>query len=57
MMINEDFSTKSKIQDIARWYATRFVEKVAKDIPAGALILDAGAGEGVYKNLFVHCKY
>ena len=36
---------------------TRFVENVAKNLPNGALILDAGAGESVYKHLFSHCKY
>ncbi len=57
MLVNEDFSTRSKIQDIGRWYVTRFVESVAKSLPKGASILDAGAGEGVYKKLFSHCNY
>lgn len=56
-MINEDFSTRSKLQDVGRWYITRFVESVAKSLPIGSLILDAGAGESVYKKLFSHCDY
>jgi SAM-dependent methyltransferase len=56
-MINEDFSLRSKIQDIGRWYVTRFVEDVAQRLPKGASILDAGAGESVYKKLFTHCEY
>lgn len=56
-MINEDFSTRSKIQDVGRWYVTRFVENVAKSLPVGSSILDAGAGESVYKKLFSQCNY
>lgn len=56
-MINEDFSLRSKIQDIGRWYVTRFVENVAQSLPEGASILDAGAGESVYKKYFAHCNY
>lgn len=56
-MINEDFSKKSKIQDIGRWYVTRFVRNTAKNLPKGSSILDAGAGEGVYKKFFSHCDY
>lgn len=56
-MINEDFSLRSKTQDVGRWYITRFVESVAQRLPKGASILDAGAGESVYKSLFSHCDY
>lgn len=56
-MINEDFSTRSKLQDVGRWYVTRYVESVAKSLPAGSSVLDAGAGECVYKKLFSHCNY
>jgi SAM-dependent methyltransferase len=56
-MINEDFSTRGRAQDVGRWYVNRFVEKVAKNLPAGASILDAGAGECVYKSFFAHCDY
>lgn len=56
-MINEDFSTRRKLQDVGRWYVTRFVENVAKSLPTGSSILDAGAGESVYKKLFSHCNY
>jgi SAM-dependent methyltransferase len=56
-MINEDFSIRSKIQDVGRWYVTRFVENVAENLSPGSSILDAGAGESVYKNYFSHCSY
>lgn len=56
-MINEDFSTRKKLQDVGRWYVTRFVENVAKSLPTGSSILDAGAGESVYKKYFSHCSY
>ena len=56
-MINEDFSTRSKIKDLGRWYVNRYVESVAKSLPAGSSILDAGAGESVYKKKFSHCVY
>lgn len=56
-MITEDFSTRSKIQDVGRWYITFFVKKVAKSLPTDNSILDAGAGESVYKKLFSHCNY
>lgn len=56
-MINEDFSRRSKVKDVGRWYITQFVEKVSRALPKQSLILDAGAGEGVYKNKFSHCQY
>ncbi|MGH6645911.1 class I SAM-dependent methyltransferase [Aquabacterium sp.] len=56
-MINEDFSQRSKIKDVGRWYITRFVQEVASHLPIQSMILDAGAGEGVYKRMFSHCHY
>ena len=56
-MINEDFSNRSKIQDVGRWYVNRFVENVARSLPTGSSILDAGAGESIYKKFFSHCNY
>lgn len=56
-MINEDFSSRSKTQDVGRWYITRFVASVGERLPDGTSILDAGAGESVYKKLFAHCNY
>lgn len=56
-MINEDFSVRSKLQDTGRWYINRFVEDISKGLPECSSILDAGAGESVYKKLFSHCKY
>ena len=57
MQVNEDFSRLPKIKDIGRWYVTRFVENVAKSLPPGSSILDAGAGECAYKRFFIHCEY
>jgi SAM-dependent methyltransferase len=57
MEINEDFLARGKYQDIGRWYVSRFVARIAQDLPAGASVLDAGAGECVYKRLFSHCLY
>ena len=56
-MISEDFGSRSKLQDIGRWYITRFVEGVARGLPENAAVMDAGAGECVYKRLFSHCNY
>lgn len=57
MIINEDFSKRSKIQDVGRWYVTSFVKSVAKELISGSSVLDAGAGESVYKKFFSHCNY
>ena len=34
-----------------------FLAAEAKRIPAGSVVLDAGAGECQYADLFSHCKY
>lgn len=57
MRINEDFASRGKLQDVGRWYVTRFVEHVASILPTNSAILDAGAGECVYKRYFSHCAY
>lgn len=57
MKVYEDFTTRSKIEDIGRWYVTQFVKLVSEGLPSEALILDAGAGECAYKRYFPHCKY
>jgi SAM-dependent methyltransferase len=57
MMINEDFTKLAKLSDIGRWHITRFVRDVAASLPPGTSILDAGAGECVYKRYFDHCGY
>lgn len=56
-MINEDFSKRYKIQDIARWYVNNFIKEIGKSLPPGSSILDAGAGECVYRKEFAHCDY
>lgn len=55
--MNEDFSTRGRLQDLARWYVNGFVRRVAGELPAGSMVLDAGAGEGVYRRYFEHCQY
>lgn len=55
--INDDFSRGRKLHDLGRWYVTRFVEDVARSLPAGTSVLDVGAGECVYKRHFGHCRY
>ena len=57
MKLNEDFTERSKLQDLGRWYITEFVHSVAGRLPAGTLLLDAGAGECAYKKFFTHCRY
>jgi SAM-dependent methyltransferase len=34
-----------------------FVRKVADGLPAGARVLDVGAGKAPYRELFAHCEY
>lgn len=55
--MHEDFTKRSKFQDLGRWYITRFVEAVARSLPEHAAVLDAGAGECVYRRYFSHCRY
>ena len=55
--LNEDFSRRSKLRDIGRWFVTRFVEETAGALAPGSSVLDAGAGECVYKRFFSHCDY
>jgi SAM-dependent methyltransferase len=57
MRLSEDFTRRSKIEDVGRWHVTRFVEAAAESIPKGARLLDAGAGECAYKRFFGHCAY
>lgn len=41
----------------ARWMLTRFVASASAMVPDGARVLDAGAGECIYKPLFAHTRY
>jgi SAM-dependent methyltransferase len=43
--------------DTSRWLADRFAEQVAREVPPGARVLDAGAGECLYRPLFAHAEY
>lgn len=56
-IINEDFTEKNKLQDVGRWYITNYVKEISIRISSGSSILDAGAGESVYKKFFNHCDY
>ncbi len=57
MKVNEDFSIRSRLEDVGRWYITEFVARAARTLPAGSQVLDAGAGECVYARYFSHCTY
>jgi SAM-dependent methyltransferase len=35
----------------------RFVREVADSLPAGTVVLDIGAGDAPYRELFAHCEY
>jgi SAM-dependent methyltransferase len=57
MTFNEDFTASHKLRDIGRWYVTQFVEGVARALPPGTRLLDAGAGECAYKRFFSKTRY
>jgi SAM-dependent methyltransferase len=46
-----------QFQDFQRTQITQFVASIASRIPSGALIVDAGAGEGWYRGYFSHANY
>lgn len=41
----------------SRWYLERFVARAAASLPAGARVLDAGAGDCPYRGYFEHVAY
>lgn len=41
----------------AREYLEQFVREASASVPAGALVLDAGAGDCAYRPLFAHARY
>jgi SAM-dependent methyltransferase len=57
MKVSEDFTMRSKLADIGRFYITEFVKSVAQSLPGRTSLLDAGAGECAYKRYFSHCNY
>jgi SAM-dependent methyltransferase len=57
MNLKEDFTGRSKLTDIGRWYVTRVVKGIATSLPKDTQVLDAGAGECAYKAFFSHCDY
>jgi SAM-dependent methyltransferase len=42
---------------LEREHVLRFVQEAARNTPSGARVLDAGAGEAPYRELFAHCDY
>jgi hypothetical protein len=46
-----------QFQDLQRTFITQFVSSIASRVPSGAVIVDAGAGEGWYRNYFSHANY
>lgn len=55
--LTTDFRAVRKLEDLGRWHINGFVERVASGLPAGTHVLDAGAGEAAYRELFRHCRY
>ncbi len=52
-----DFRAVRKLDDLGRWHVNAFVERAASGLPGGTRVLDAGAGEAAYRELFRHCRY
>jgi len=57
MKITQEFTNIPRLVDIGRYCVTQFVKSVAEKLAPGSLLLDAGAGECAYKQLFNHCNY
>ena len=61
------FSRQRKLNMLPRWWrdrievnwreSLRMLERAQTEIPAGAHVLDAGSGEGRYKEMFAHTRY
>lgn len=52
-----DFRGSWPASDAERRTIARFIEFVAREVPAGARILDAGAGRRPYRRHFAHARY
>ena len=48
---------KRSIYNFNQHNRDQWVAQKAKELPAGALVLDIGAGKGRYRELFSHCRY
>ena len=60
--MRSDTTLKGKVliqefQDFHRTAVGKFVQSVAADVPEGSTVIDAGAGEGMYRHLFPHVRY
>lgn len=53
----KEFDRYTKFQNPERYYVNEFVKKASEEIPAESKVLDAGAGECVYRKYFSHCDY
>ncbi len=45
------------MRNSSRTWLMREIEQFAASLPAGSLVLDAGAGEQIYRKLLSHCRY
>jgi ubiquinone/menaquinone biosynthesis C-methylase UbiE len=45
------------VKNSSRHYLDQFAARAARSVPDGAMILDAGAGEGQYMHHFTHTEY
>ncbi len=52
-----DFLAVRRRDDPVRWEIGRFLREASTRVPAGARVLDAGAGEGAYRPLFPQARY
>lgn len=57
MRRHDDFTSRSRYDNLFRWMVTRFVAAAAKEVAPGKVVLDAGAGECAYRPFFAHCRY
>lgn len=46
-----------KIFHYNEYNRNKFIQSISDTVPAGAKVLDAGAGPCTYKSLFTHCDY
>jgi ubiquinone/menaquinone biosynthesis C-methylase UbiE len=61
------FGRREKLDVLPKWLRTRIevnwyeserlLQQAREQIPAGARLLDAGSGQGRYKDYFVHTQY
>ncbi|MFH1177495.1 MAG: class I SAM-dependent methyltransferase [Acidobacteriota bacterium] len=57
MRLADDFLRRSRLDDPGRHLINLFVRRAAAALPPGSRVLDAGAGECAYRELFAACRY